>query len=152
MVTVINMTDHPVVVLGPKNNGYRTPIASFPPSGEVLRMDESWEPMSDSLTVPVEAVANTAVWSKDGLTIPIVRRRTGSLRVNHEGGGMSMFDRTAYPDDALFIVSSQVLMAFPAMDELICPAQIVREGRRVIGCRSFSHNGDPAGLALILRS
>ena len=148
MVTIINMTDHEVTALDRKSHdlesgeAFHRVLRTYPPSGEVLRMDEGW--IQTGRSIPVGPYTGRVYYDKH---IPVVRRNTGSLRVvNTATGEKTMFDPYTYKNEhgpCLFIVSSQVLMAFPAIGTLICPAQIVRKDGRVLGCLSFSTNSPP---------
>ena len=111
---IVNLTPHAIVVIC--QSAYRNPLTSvtFPPSGNVARVETSSECQG---------------WlMEDGVPIPLYRTELGSV-----------IDLPSPQDGTMLIVSSIVKGKHPRRDDLLSPYGLVRdEEGNVIGCQGLS--------------
>jgi hypothetical protein len=106
MVKILNLTPHDVVING----------KTFPPSGQVARVEEKCE------------IVRTI--SIDGIEIPIIRKTFG--RVKH------LPEQLAGEEETLFLVSILVAQAAKRVDVVAIGEAIRNERGQVIGAKSLA--------------
>jgi len=129
----VNLTEHPVTlgVRGHAPDGHPNTVAlsdgstftvteTFHPSGMVARLAEKW--VDRPYTIGGHRVLERVVGD-------LIVLENGS---KHHPAVIGMKPHTYY------IVSAQVLNAYPERTDFVCPGLVVREGRKVFGCEAFS--------------